>query len=289
MKKILSLICLAALCLSMCACGAANTPANTQTPAPSEPAASEAPTVSAQPTPDPQPALDDGVYTAEFITDSTMFHVNEANEDKGVLTVKNGEMMLHVSLAGKGVLKLFIGTAEDAQKDGAVHLDYTVDEVTYPDGITDEVYGFDIPVPVLEEEFDCALYGKKGNWYDHKVYVTNVQPMEAPAVELEDGEYTVEVALAGGSGKAKVASPATLTVQDGEVMAEIIWSSKNYDFMMVGDVRYDALSIEEGSVFAIPVSCFDAPMEVQADTTAMGNPHLIDYTLTFDSASICKK
>ena len=193
MKKILSLICLAALCLSMCACGAANTPANTQTPAPSEPAASEAPTVSAQPTPDPQPALDDGVYTAEFSTDSTMFHVNEAHEDKGVLTVKNGEMMLHVSLAGKGVLKLFIGTAEDAQKDGAVHLDYTADQVTYPDGITDEVYGFDIPVPVLEEEFDCALYGKKGTWYDHKVYPAHGGPRR--------GAGGRSVHRCGGSGR----------------------------------------------------------------------------------------
>ena len=42
--------------------------------------------------------LEDGVYTAEFETDSSMFHVNEANDGKGELTVKDGKMTLHVSL-----------------------------------------------------------------------------------------------------------------------------------------------------------------------------------------------
>ena len=63
--------------------------------------------------------LEDGTYTAEFDTDSSMFHVNEANEGKGVLTVKDGEMTIHVSLSGKGFLNLFMGSAEDAKKDGA--------------------------------------------------------------------------------------------------------------------------------------------------------------------------
>ena len=47
--------------------------------------------------------LEDGTYTAEFDTDSSMFHVNEANDGKGVLTVKDGEMTIHVSLSGKGI------------------------------------------------------------------------------------------------------------------------------------------------------------------------------------------
>ena len=34
--------------------------------------------------------LEDGTYTAEFNTDSGMFHVNEANDGKGTLTVKDG-------------------------------------------------------------------------------------------------------------------------------------------------------------------------------------------------------
>ena len=41
--------------------------------------------------------------------------------------------------------------------------------------MTEEVYGFDIPVPAIDEEFDLALIGKKNKWYDHKVKVTNPQ------------------------------------------------------------------------------------------------------------------
>ncbi len=117
--------------------------------------------------------LADGIYSAEFNTDSSMFHVNEANEGRGILTVKDGEMTLHVSLASKSIVNLFVGLAEDAQKEGAELLKPTTDTVTYSDGMTEEVYGFDIPVPALDEEFDLALIGTKGKWYDHKVSVSN--------------------------------------------------------------------------------------------------------------------
>ncbi len=116
--------------------------------------------------------LPDGDYHAKFTTDSSMFHVNEALDDMGILKVKNGEMTIHVSLAGDGILNLFPGTAEDAQKDGAVLLDPSEDEITYEDGTTETVYGFDIPVTALDQEFDVALIGNKGKWYDHKVKVT---------------------------------------------------------------------------------------------------------------------
>lgn len=122
--------------------------------------------------------LEDGVYTAEFDTDSGMFHVNEANDGKGTLTVKDGKMTIHVSLVSKKIVNLFEGTSEDAQKDGAELLEPTTDTVTYSDGATEEVYGFDIPVPELDKEFDVALLGKKGVWYDHKVSVTNPVKVE---------------------------------------------------------------------------------------------------------------
>lgn len=117
--------------------------------------------------------IEDGTYEAVFTTDSSMFHVNEANEDKGVLTVKDGQMTIHVSLAGKNIVNLFPGTAEDAQKEGAKLLEPTEDEITYKDGTKETVYGFDIPVPALDEEFDVALIGTKEKWYDHKVKVTS--------------------------------------------------------------------------------------------------------------------
>ena len=117
--------------------------------------------------------IEDGTYTATFKTDSSMFHVNEANDGKGTLTVEDGKMTIHVSLVSKKITNLFQGTAEEAQKEGAALLEPTTDEVTYSDGETEEVYGFDIPVPVLGEEFDCAIIGEKGKWYDHKVTVSD--------------------------------------------------------------------------------------------------------------------
>ncbi|MDO4260699.1 MAG: hypothetical protein Q4C82_01365 [Eubacteriales bacterium] len=122
--------------------------------------------------------LEDGVYTAVFDTDSGMFHVNEANDGRGTLTVENGEMTIHVSLASKNIVNLYAGLAEDAQKEGAQLLEPTVDSVTYSDGITEEVYGFDIPVPALDQEFDVALVGTKGTWYDHKVSVSDPESLE---------------------------------------------------------------------------------------------------------------
>ncbi len=123
-------------------------------------------------------ALEDGTYAARFTTDNSLFHVNEVYDDMGTLTVKDGQMTIHVTLASKGILNLFPGLAEDAMKEGAVLLEPTTDTVDYPDGTTDEAYGFDIPVPAIGEEFDVALIGKKGKWYDHKVMVSDPVPSE---------------------------------------------------------------------------------------------------------------
>ena len=92
------------------------------------------------------PILPEGVYTADFSTDSSMFHVSEACDGKGTLTVSGGVQTLHVSLRSTNIVNLYVGTAEDAQKPGAVLLEPTVDTVTYSDGLSDEVFGFDVPV-----------------------------------------------------------------------------------------------------------------------------------------------
>lgn len=117
--------------------------------------------------------LEDGTYEAEFKTDSGMFHINEANDGKGVLTVKDGQMSIHISLTSKNIVNLFVGKAADAKKDGAELLQPTTDTVTYDDGTTEEVNGFDVPVKALDKDFDLALIGTKGKWYDHTVSVTN--------------------------------------------------------------------------------------------------------------------
>lgn len=238
-----------------------------------------------------QDALKDGVYSAKFDTDSGMFHVNESQDGKGVLTVKDGKMTIHVSLVSKSILNLFPGLAEDAEKEGAELLEPTTDSVTYSDGYTEEVYGFDIPVPYLDREFDLALIGKKGKWYDHKVSVSEATPLEAEGksveeLKLEDGSYTVDVVLEGGSGKATVESPAALEIKDGKASAVLVWSSPNYDYMLVDGEKYERTNTEGNSAFEIPVLGFDYQMPVIADTVAMSTPHEIEYTLQFDSASV---
>ena len=225
--------------------------------------------------------LEDGVYSADFETDSSMFHVNEACDGKGTLTVKDGKASIHISLTSKNIVNLFCGLAEDAQKDGAELLEPVVDTVTYSDGMTEEVYGFDVPVPALDEEFDLALIGTKGVWYDHKVKVTNPEPMEAETTELSDGTYTVELDFEGGSGKACISSPATINVADGKITATFEWSSPNYDYMIVDGEKYLPVNEDGNSVFEIPVASLDEPMTVIGDTVAMSKPHEIEYTITF--------
>ncbi|MCR4651253.1 MAG: iron transporter [Lachnospiraceae bacterium] len=264
--------------------------------------------------------LADGQYRAVFETDSNMFHVNETCEGKGVLTVKNGEMTIHISLPSKSVLNLYCGLAEDAAKEGAVLLEPTVDTVTYSDGISEEVHGFDVPVPVIGEEFDLALIGTKGKWYDHKVSVKEPQPLdeavseeetEAKAADgtdatdatdagaskdsgnvdpagLTDGKYIVQMDFEGGSGKAYIESPVDLRVEDGKIYAILVWSSPNYDYMIVDGEKYLPINTEGNSAFKIPVAGFDQGIKVIGDTVAMSKPHEIEYVLTFHSDTLVK-
>lgn len=122
--------------------------------------------------------LEDGVYTVDFDTDSAMFHVNESCEGKGILTVEDGKATLHISLVSKNIVNLFVGVKDDVEKEDAEILEPTIDTVTYSDGYVEDVFGFDVPVTVLDEEFDLAILGKKGTWYDHKVSISNPEVKE---------------------------------------------------------------------------------------------------------------
>jgi hypothetical protein len=234
--------------------------------------------------------LPDGVYTAEFSTDSSMFHVSEACDGKGTLTVNDGVMTIHISLGSKKILNLYPGLAEDAAKDGAVLLEPTTDTVTYSDGMTEEVYGFDVPVPAIGEEFDLALIGTKGKWYDHKVKVSDpVGEGTADTFDLstvEDGSYTIELTMEGGSGRASIQSPAQLAIADGAATATLEWSSSNYDYMLVNGEKYLPVNTEGNSVFEVPVEALDVPLTMIGDTVAMSTPHEVEYTVTFHSETL---
>ena len=175
MKKKLMTILLATVMTMSMVTGCAGQTAAEPAEATEQEAATEEAQEATEPAAEPaEGALADGEYSARFTTDSTMFRVNEVYKDMGTLTVKDGQMTIHITLGSKNIVNLFLGTAEDAQKEGAELLQPTTDTVTYDDGTTEEVNGFDVPVPAIDEEFDLALIGTKEKWYDHKVKVSDV-------------------------------------------------------------------------------------------------------------------
>ncbi len=282
MKRILSCVVTASLALSLLAgCGASSTASSVASDAASSEATSAAASSAAE-----TASLPDGVYTADFETDSSMFHANEACDGKGTLTVENGQMTFHVSLASKKIVNLYPGKAADAEANESDWLQPTTDTVTYSDGTSEEVYGFDIPVSALDTDFDLAILGTKGKWYDHVVSVRNAAEKAADAEVPADGSYTCEVTLEGGSGRATVESPAALTVADGKMTATLVWSSPNYDYMIVDGEKYLPTNTEGNSTFEIPVAALDTALTVTADTVAMSTPHEIEYTLTFAADSL---
>lgn len=113
------------------------------------------------------------------------------------------------------------------------------------------------------------------------------EPEPEPAETVpEDGTYTASVTLEGGSGRATIESPAVLRCEDGKFYATIVWSSPNFDYMKVDGEKYLQTNTEGNSTFEIPVAAFDQKLDVIADTVAMSEPHEVEYTLTFDSATL---
>ncbi|MBR3630327.1 MAG: hypothetical protein IKN55_07645 [Oscillospiraceae bacterium] len=227
-------------------------------------------------------ALQDGTYDVTVSSSSSMFKIESC-----VLTVADDAMTAELTMSGTGYGYLYMGKGDAAA--AAAESDW-IPAVEKGEAVT-----FTVPVEALDQGIDCAAYSKRKElWYDRTIlFRADSLPLEAfrevsdaASLDLSDGEYTAEVTLEGGSGKASVQSPAKITVKDGKVTAEIIWSSNKYDYMVVNGDQIDPVSMEEHSVFEIPVAAFDRPLPVSADTIAMSEPHLIDYTLCFDSASL---
>jgi sirohydrochlorin cobaltochelatase len=233
--------------------------------------------------------LKDGVYDVVVNSSSSMFNITSCK-----LTVADSKMSAVMTMGGTGYLYLYMGTGEEAAK---------ADESEFISFVENEngEHTFEIPVEALDAGIDCAAFSKrKEMWYDRVLcFRADSLPTAAFAdgaaatvdsLSLADGTYTVEVTLEGGSGKASVSSPTTLTVENGKAYALIVWSSPNYDYMVVDDVKYETanqeLGLQGNSAFKIPVDGFDRKLAVKADTTAMSTPHEIDYTLYFDSSSL---
>ncbi len=234
--------------------------------------------------------LTDGTYNIEVESSSSMFKVEKAE-----LTIVGEEMTAVITLSGTGYGKLYMGTAEAAQ---------TANEADYITFVEDGngAYTYTIPVVALDQPIDCAAFSdKKEEWYDRQLTflsasvgndatsskeTTGSTSNEAAPVVVTDGTYSIDVTLGGGSGKSTVLSPAIITVADGKMVAQIEWSSPNYDYMLVDGEKYLPVNTEGNSVFEIPVAALDVEFDVIGDTVAMSKPREIEYTLTFHSNSI---
>ena len=232
-------------------------------------------------------AINDGEYHISVDSSSSMFKIADC-----ILHIKDGSMSADLIIASKSYDALFMGTKEEAEKAE------TAERITYSENESAQSV-FNVPVEALDKEIQCAaLSAKKQEWYGRTlVFRADSLPDEAfkesryataLSLGLEDGEYTVEVRLEGGSGRASVGSPARLSVKDGAATAIISWSSDKYDKMVVYGEEYLPEINDGHSEFEIPVKGFDFNMPVSANTTAMSTPHMIDYTLYFDSETIKK-
>lgn len=230
-------------------------------------------------------ALNIGNYYISVDSSSSMFKIADC-----ILHVGEDGMTADIIIDSKSYDALFMGTEDEAD---------SADEsarITYTENASGQSV-FTVPVEALDKEIQCAaLSAKKQEWYGRTlVFRADSLPdtafkeqryATAESLKLADGVYTVDVKMEGGSGKASIESPAVLTVKNGKATAKIIWSSDKYDKMVVNYLEYTPEIIDGHSVFEIPVSGFDYRMPVQAETTAMSEPHMIDYTLYFDSATI---
>lgn len=270
-------------------------PAPAPAPQPETPSAPE-PEQAPEPTPEAKPedaAPDTTAVTASDLAPGTYPVQVDSSSDKFritacELTVADGAMTAVMHMGGQGYLRVYMGTGEEA---GAAPESDCIPFHEEPDG----THTFTVPVEALDQELDCAAFSKnKEIWYDRTlVFRAGSLPAEAftnlvtpESLQLADGEYTAEVSLSGGSGKAKVESPAKLTVAGGTAVATLVWGSPNYDYMRIGEDKYLPIQTEGNATFEIPVPFFDRPFTAFADTTAMSEPHEIEYTLVFDSTSV---
>ena len=229
--------------------------------------------------------LVDGTYDIEVASSSEMFHIEAAT-----LTVADGKMTCDMTMGGTGYLYLYMGTGEEAV--AATENDY----VNFEED-SEGAHHFVVPVASLDSAIDCAAFSKKKEkWYERQLcFRADSLPLEAFAegmydtvasLGVEDGEYLVDVTLTGGSGKASVDSPAYMRVEGGEATVSLVWSSPNYDYMVVGGEKYLPVNTDGNAQFDIPVKAFNYRMPVTADTTAMSTPHEIAYHITLDGDSI---
>ena len=232
-------------------------------------------------------SLVDGEYEIDLSVSSAMFKV-----EKCFLTVSEGEMTARLCMKSKAYSHMYPGSAEDA---AALGLDSTVALEESEDG----VLSFTLPVEALDAGYECAAYSaRKQLWYPRMiVFHADTLPLEAwnpeelvtaASLGLEDGQYTCGVVLEG-EGRAKLNSPAVLTVKDGACEAHITFSTSKIDYVLVGGEKYEPVSTEGGAALDVPAADFDKKLTIICDSTAILPAVEVRYTMTFDSATLEKE
>ena len=249
----------------------------------------------------------DGAYTVKIESDSSL--LRDALAD---ITVSDGAITAELLPSTADLTALSLQSSADAAAETAMSPN--------ADGV------FTFSIPALDTAISLSVYQEQENTWQNRTILFRADslpqealrvtlpdydlieralasysdqtaeqtqeaaPVEPVSVDLPDGEYSVSVDLTGGSGKASVSTPTLMIVRDGKAYARLVWSSSNYDYMVVGtETYYNTGAQDSNSVFEIPIGCWDSRMPVIADTTAMGTPHEVSYTLTFYQASIGTK
>lgn len=230
-------------------------------------------------------SLIDGTYPVEMKSSSSMFKADHVE-----LKVAEGKMEAVLYMTSEAYPYMFKGSAEEAaQADES--------EFILPDEIDGDMRTFTLPIEALDDGESFAAFSRRRElWYDRTLlFRADSLPEEAfggdffvtpSSLALQDGTYTVDVNMSGGSGRASVETPTTFTVEGETVMVNIKWGSPNYDYMIVNGEKYEPINEEGNSEFLIPLTVFNRSVRVLADTTAMSEAHEIEYMLTYYSESV---
>ena len=263
----------------------------------------------------------DGVYDVHVDFSSPFFRVMNAQ-----LIVRDGQMSGRFTIPSMSYLWVYPGTGEEAdavpqdqwlgfeEENGhtvftipVAALDAEIDcaaysknrqmwydrkLVFYASSLPREALAFELPdyemIEAALRTFDLA--GTDALLAAPQPKATNQAQPVPVAVDIPDGEYSIEVNMTGGSGRASISSPTLLMVRGGRAYARLLWSSAYYDYMTIDNEWYYNLTTDGGnSTFEIPITVMDEPISVVADTTAMGDALEIEYALTFYSDSVGTK
>ena len=268
-------------------------------------------------------AVADGVYPVEADSSSKFFKVTDAE-----LIVENGQLSVRFTIPSMSYLYVYPGTSKEAA--AAPESDWIgFTESDHQTVFTLPIQALDAPVPCAaysksrKKWYNRSLcfyasslppealafplpdyelirdaltaYAPEGlpelpERESEEAEDEELMPAEPAEIHRPDGEYSIAVDMSGGSGRASISSPTVLVVRDGHAWARITWSSAYYDYMLMGDDRFENLTVDGGlSVFEIPIPAFDEPVSVIADTTAMGEGVEIHYSLVFYLDSVGPK